>query len=582
MGHANLTVRLQAMNQLVDRGATAKEIARTIVMQDANAHRRMHALWVLERIGSLDDEAIKHAETDPEAGVRVHLARIFAERKEFSDQQRSWLISALKDGDPLVERCAADAIGRHPQESSLKPVLEALAHVQPKDQHLFHVLLMALRDHVKAGLLWNHDPAEFKKMGGLIGQALQGAPSPESADFMLKMLPIPGSDADIEFIARNGKPETLERLITGISQSKAELGWQLARFRAMYTGIQSKGVALPRSAHQWAEELVSASLESSDAATQEGGAELAGLIKLTSAEHRLMVIANDATLPDKPRAAAYVSLVAIDPTLHIATLGRVVQDAKASDALRDRVARTLGTLNNKDARAELITAFSNVPTSLAFTIALGLVATPQGSEDLLAAMAKGKAPPRLLQERAINLQLRQHRLPNLDKRIATLTAGLPAIDQKMDQLIHARYEEFAKSKPDVAEGLKVYAKYCANCHMLGGKGAKVGPQLDGIGARSAQRLLEDILDPNRNVDPAFRATRLSLKDGHDILGLVLREEGEVVVLADNQGKEIRVEKKLIEERTTTPLSPMPANWAEVIPAADLNHLLGYLLSRRAK
>ena len=46
-----------------------------------------------------------------------------------------------------------------------------------------------------------------------------------------------------------------------------------------------------------------------------------------------------------------------------------------------------------------------------------------------------------------------------------------------------------------------------------------------------------MLDPNRNVDQAFRSTTLVLKNGQIVSGLVLREEGEVIVLADAQGKE---------------------------------------------
>src|SRR5206468_4911664 len=130
----------------------------------------------------------------------------------------------------------------------------------------------------------------------------------------------------------------------------------------------------------------------------------------------------------------------------------------------------------------------------------------------------------------------QHRLPNLNRRLTSLTAGLPPIDEKMNALIRTRLDGFAKSKGDVALGAKVYAKHCVACHQIGGQGAKVGPQLDGIGARSAERLLEDMIDPNRNVDPAFRMTRMTLKDGRDLQGLVLREEGEVVVLADDKGK----------------------------------------------
>jgi hypothetical protein len=55
-----------------------------------------------------------------------------------------------------------------------------------------------------------------------------------------------------------------------------------------------------------------------------------------------------------------------------------------------------------------------------------------------------------------------------------------------------------------------------------------------------------------------------------------------VVLADNQGKEVRIEKKAIEERATSPLSPMPANWAEAMTGTELNHLLAYLLEQRGK
>jgi hypothetical protein len=60
----------------------------------------------------------------------------------------------------------------------------------------------------------------------------------------------------------------------------------------------------------------------------------------------------------------------------------------------------------------------------------------------------------------------------------------------------------------------------------------------------------------------------------------LREEGEVLVLADAQGKEVRVPKLSVEERSISPLSPMPANLTDQIPEADFYRLLAYLLSHR--
>ncbi len=151
----------------------------------------------------------------------------------------------------------------------------------------------------------------------------------------------------------------------------------------------------------------------------------------------------------------------------------------------------------------------------------------------------------------------------------------------MEQLLVARRDIYLKAKPDIDKGAKVFEKSCAICHRIADKGQKIGPQLDGIGIRGLDRLLEDVLDPNRNVDQAFRSTKIQTKGGKLIGGLVLREEGEVIVLADDQGKEVRIEKKDVDERSLTQLSPMPANFATQISEDDLNHLMAYLLTQRA-
>jgi putative heme-binding domain-containing protein len=169
---------------------------------------------------------------------------------------------------------------------------------------------------------------------------------------------------------------------------------------------------------------------------------------------------------------------------------------------------------------------------------------------------------------------------NLKERVAKLTAGLPPAEQRLQDLMKQRKAGFAKAKIDFEAGAKVFEKSCANCHILAGKGAKVGPQLDGVGIRGIDRLLEDIIDPNRNVDQAFRASTIMLKNGQIVNGLVLREEGEVVVVADAQGKEVRVEKSTIEERTISQLSPMPANLVDQIPEAEFYHLLAFLLNQK--
>jgi putative heme-binding domain-containing protein len=171
---------------------------------------------------------------------------------------------------------------------------------------------------------------------------------------------------------------------------------------------------------------------------------------------------------------------------------------------------------------------------------------------------------------------------DLDQRVADLTKGLQPADQKLAALLKQRAARYPRAKTDKTLGATLFTKHCGACHQIGGMGGKIGPQLDGIGARGLERVLEDVLDPNRNVDAEFRARVLNLSDGRTLTGLMLRVEGEVVVFADDQGKEFRIPTKDIEKNRETTLSPMPANFGETIPEADFHHLMAYLLDQRVK
>ena len=177
-------------------------------------------------------------------------------------------------------------------------------------------------------------------------------------------------------------------------------------------------------------------------------------------------------------------------------------------------------------------------------------------------------------------RLKARNLPGFNERVARLTAGLPPQDERIGKLIDARRKLVAAGQADVAKGAALFQKNCATCHRIGDAGAKIGPNLDGVGIRGVDRLLEDILDPNRNVDQAFRTTQIVTTDGRSISGLALREEGQVLVLADPQGKEVRVPLDEIDMRATSSLSLMPSNVPDLMNEAEFVDLMGFLLSQR--
>ena len=157
----------------------------------------------------------------------------------------------------------------------------------------------------------------------------------------------------------------------------------------------------------------------------------------------------------------------------------------------------------------------------------------------------------------------------------------PEQRKQLDTLIASRVSAFAKAKPDLEVGSNVFKMNCATCHQIKGEGGLIGPQLDGIGARGLERLCEDILDPNRNVDAHFHLHTLTMKDGSTFAGFLKAELGQIHLLADAAGKEQRISKKDIEKTEVTPLSLMPPTFGQTLDEATFMDLLGYLLNEKA-
>jgi putative heme-binding domain-containing protein len=185
-----------------------------------------------------------------------------------------------------------------------------------------------------------------------------------------------------------------------------------------------------------------------------------------------------------------------------------------------------------------------------------------------------------LQDADVRERLNVAKPANLDDRIAKLTQGLPAVDAQIQKLIDTRAATYVASKASPVRGKEVFTKNCAVCHKIGGEGNQIGPQLDGIGARGVSRLCEDILDPSRNVDAAFRYNTYVLGDGNNIAGIPRREEGQTLIVADSTGKEVPIPRSQIRRQVESKLSLMPSNFGEVIPPRDFDDLLSYLLTSK--
>jgi putative heme-binding domain-containing protein len=587
LANPNLTVRTLATNQLVERGSAGAEAVRAVMWPDSPAFQRMHGLWVLERTGALDDKTLTAAANDIDRGVRVHALRVLGERSQMTPGQHELALAALKDLDPLVQRTAANALGRHPSPDNLLPLLDLRRDAPAQDTHLIHVVRMALRDNLRPAEAWKVVATLPPERRSALADVALGVPSPEAAAFLLAWMngkpPAGHGGTDmVRHVSRHGTKPTADALLAVLRQGGTTPERQFALFQAFEQGTQERGGTLSAEARQWATDLAQRLLASANGNEVTAGITLAGSLRLASAQDRLIALAGSVKGPEPQRLAALNSLVVIDPTKHVALLGRILADPAQPIGLRQQASGILARLNRPEALAQLVAALPSVPARLQTVIANDMLGSREGTDHLLDAIAAGKASPQLLREPGIEPRLSRSTFPGVVERAAKLTKGLPPADQRVQELLGKRRAAFAAAKPDAFLGAQVFEKHCSVCHQLAGKGAKIGPQLDGIGIRGLDRLLEDVLDPNRNVDQAFRLTTLSLTSGQVVSGLLLKEEGEVYVMADSQGKEVRVPKKTVDERTVSQLSPMPANFADQVPEADFNNLMAFLLMQRAK
>jgi putative heme-binding domain-containing protein len=134
-------------------------------------------------------------------------------------------------------------------------------------------------------------------------------------------------------------------------------------------------------------------------------------------------------------------------------------------------------------------------------------------------------------------------------------------------------------KGDVANGRRLFGTLaCAKCHAIAAeqKGGGAPSLLDASKRFTIPHVVESMLLPSRQVAEPFRASRITLKSGQDLSGLVASETNESIEVLLPDGTRKTIAKNDIEERTITQTSPMPAGLVKTV--AELRDLLAYLFS----
>jgi putative membrane-bound dehydrogenase-like protein len=176
--------------------------------------------------------------------------------------------------------------------------------------------------------------------------------------------------------------------------------------------------------------------------------------------------------------------------------------------------------------------------------------------------ALAEHPDRRIQGRARELLRSGGVLPNADR-----------------QKVLEEFLAITKEKGDPVAGKVVFVNQCAKCHVHGGEGNRIGPDLTGMAVHPKDHLLTDILDPSRSVEANFRAYTVSTKAGLVFTGLLASESVTAIELFDVEGKKQTILRSDIDALLETNKSLMPDGFEKQVSRKELTDLLEFLTQR---
>jgi cytochrome c oxidase cbb3-type subunit III len=178
--------------------------------------------------------------------------------------------------------------------------------------------------------------------------------------------------------------------------------------------------------------------------------------------------------------------------------------------------------------------------------------------------------------------------------------GVGMTDEEIWQIItyiHSQeVQSSSKISGDPAHGKELFYGdgNCSLCHMISGKGGRLGPDLTGVaGSRTREAIIDSIRNPSRRLawglteatkefPQEYESVTVVTADGKQIKGVTLNEDSFSVQIMDS-GEHIHLlEKDKLKSFQKSRESAMPKYGADVLSDKDVEDIVAYLASVGAK
>jgi putative heme-binding domain-containing protein len=211
--------------------------------------------------------------------------------------------------------------------------------------------------------------------------------------------------------------------------------------------------------------------------------------------------------------------------------------------------------------------------------ALGkLLGSTSGALELLRALDRGRLSEPLRPE-AVR-QAVAHR----DDAVRGLFERFVPVDQRPKRLgTRINPAEILALEGDAERGRLLFFEgsglQCRSCHTIAGRGESYGPDLSHLGTKAGRgKILESILEPSKEIDPAYVSYVVETDQGAVYSGLVLEKTEQVLRIKDAQKNEVRLRASSVKRLVAQKTSAMPEFLIQGLTVQEASDLVEFLAS----
>ncbi len=504
--------------------------AAPILEKLTESHRpeaRLHALCVLDGLGSLSPKLIRTALGDSHPGVRRHAVRLAEKCLTKNAELGPALLALVKDADAQVRLQLAFTLGAWPDARAASALAELLRR-HAEDAYLTAAALSSV-----------HADNMPYVLAGVCRESADSAPPQRVVRALLGMA------------AALGDPKTLPRMLREVTAAHEGrfAPWQMAALAGLLEAMDRRGQSLSQ-------------LDDQDTRDQ-----------IEKMIRQARTTAADAEAKERDRLAA-LPLLGRNTKQRDADLkllsGLLVPQNSA--ALQSAAVAALGRIDDARIPAVLSADWDAHAPALKGQILDLLLSRDAWQRQLLDAIEK-KSIPAAQVDAARRQRLLAHRDKQMRTRAAKVFDGAISADRR--RVLDA-YKEAATAPGDARRGKAVFAKSCSICHRLEDTGHAVGPDLQALANKTPLYLLTELLDPNLNVDTRYLAYVAVTRAGRSYTGLLASESATSITLRAQEGKEQVLLRSELDDFRSTGKSLMPEGLEKELTKQDLADLITYL------